>query len=95
MGVQHCIVVFSTDDFVCCSMETDISFNHDVFDSSGLHQMPNGSKEILSNMEAIHAQDKFGILLFVLLLQTKFDVIMAYSFLDTSIITEQTVHIVI
>ncbi|CAL8319074.1 unnamed protein product [Arctogadus glacialis] len=43
----------------------------DVFDTSGLHQMPNGSKEILSNMEATHVQDKFGILLFVLLLQTQ------------------------
>lgn len=68
---KHCVVVFPRHDLIGCSAETNISFYHDVFNSSSLHQMPDCCQKILSIMEATHAQNKSGILLWVLLLQTQ------------------------
>ena len=54
--MEHRIVILPRDNPVCVSIETD----HGVFDFSGLHQIPNCSQEIPSNMKATHAQDELA-----------------------------------
>ena len=52
--MKHCIVILPRDNPVCFYIETE----HGVFDFSGLHQIPNCSQEIPSNMKATHTQDE-------------------------------------
>ena len=54
--MEHCIVILPRDNPVCFSMETV----QGVFDFCGLHQIPNCSQEIPSNMKATHSQDELA-----------------------------------